>query len=45
MQIIFNDSTGTDDYNINLSKLQFEDLLQFLNNPDAYEMTKKYNLY
>lgn len=44
MQILFNDCTGDDDYIMNLTTKEFDDLLYFLKDPNAYKQIKKYNL-
>ena len=46
LQILFNDCTGDDDdnYNMHLTKNEFDDLLLFLKNPEVYSTVKKYNL-
>ena len=45
-QIVFNDCTADEDdnYNMNLTKNEFDDLLHFLKDSNAYKQAKKYNL-
>jgi len=45
-QIVFNDCTTDEDdnYNMHLTKIEFDDLLLFLKNTKIYKQAKKYNL-